>query len=118
VEGCEVKSWNAEERMQHCIEIHNYPRDFRYDESHKRSKKKQAVEDNSQTESLKPQTEKPNKKVTSKTKSQCLGAGGRGRGRVVLNWHQRGSKKTAPSVSVPNDIDMKDVEEALTSCDK
>ncbi|KAF4523594.1 hypothetical protein B566_EDAN014568 [Ephemera danica] len=110
VEDCGVKTWNAKERMQHCIEEHNFPKDFRYNESQSKKKGKNSSKENSME--VEPTSSKPRRKA-GKQNPGILGGRGRGRGRGVLNWYQRGSN---PSAAGPNDISMKDMEEAL-DCD-
>ncbi|XP_028177667.1 zinc finger protein 511 isoform X2 [Ostrinia furnacalis] len=48
IEECKEKFQTSDERLKHCVEVHKLPKDFRFEQTHKKAKKsKQKKTDNS-----------------------------------------------------------------------
>ncbi|XP_059481847.1 zinc finger protein 511 [Neocloeon triangulifer] len=109
---CPLKSWNAKERMAHCVEMHNFPANFRYDVVPRKSNLNSCSMEVDSEPKKRPKKKKPCKPASENPTPQVLGGGGRrGRGRLASGWHQRA---TAPSIiNTPTAIDMQDLEQAL-----
>jgi len=110
---CLVKSWDSGQRMSHCVEAHNFPANFRFDETPRKSAN--VMEVDSPPKKNKKKKKKPNKAPgTQEVALPVLGGGGRrGRGRFVPSWHHRLAAPDSSS-QVPTVIEMKDLEEALS----
>lgn len=129
VEECHQKFWDSKERIQHCVDVHKYPKDYRYDESRKTDKKnnskkskssnkKQQLDSNLDSgsasgsfvsESSKKSVKKEN---TRHSGTQHLGSGSRQRGGGTLNWYQ---KKQPQASKLETSIDMQDLTDSLPS---
>lgn len=57
LEECDLKFKTVDDRIKHCIEEHNFPRDFRFDVAHKtqkiKTKKVNEVNEDELTDSFK-----------------------------------------------------------------
>ena len=42
VETCKVKFWSARDRREHCIDIHSFPHDFKFDPNQQKPQKQQS----------------------------------------------------------------------------
>ncbi|XP_054288232.1 zinc finger protein 511-like [Macrosteles quadrilineatus] len=117
VEECSVVSQDDVQRRKHCIEVHSFPPDFRFDQSRKKGNKKNTNKNKTsepceeammvdETQEKKPQKGKP---IT-------FGRGKQGK-MFVKPWHAKGKEqKTTPNDKTEqSEISTCELMEALPS---
>ncbi|EFX70982.1 hypothetical protein DAPPUDRAFT_309247 [Daphnia pulex] len=107
VESCNLRFSAKNERRSHCIEVHKFPPDFRYDSSKNGEKKKKLDSANKDPSVIKP---KPASKMFGFGHSSNRGMF-RSRGRGGFHSGNKKSRNTAEDL----EVSMADLEEALPS---
>ncbi|XP_065345580.1 protein lethal(2)k10201 [Cloeon dipterum] len=121
VAECSEKSWNAKERLAHCVDVHHYPTNFRLDKvprSKSRNNPNGMDVDKADTpvNNVKPKNQPKKKSQTRESNASqkapmILGGGRRGRGRPTASWHHKVTVRTSAEQS--SAIDMQDLEFSL-----
>lgn len=121
VEDCTVKSSDPAARRSHCIEVHNFPHDFRFDQSAKKSKtKSQSAKKkdkaNKQEDSAKAAMDTNTTDPVSKTVPPKTFSFGQNKTKMFSSetaWHARGKQTTADREQKNDDVKMDELMETL-----
>ena len=105
VESCSIKFSTKKERRSHCIEVHKFPPDFRYDSSKNEERKKKTATDSA---------------TAKHVPTKMLGFGHSSNRGLFRNrrggLHQQWSKnKKSQAKNEETEVSMADLEEALPS---
>uniref|UniRef100_A0A1B6J4M3 C2H2-type domain-containing protein n=1 Tax=Homalodisca liturata TaxID=320908 RepID=A0A1B6J4M3_9HEMI len=114
VEDCSVVSKDISERRSHCIEVHNFPHDFRYDQSLKKGKKTNQQKKPEREGEAMAVDEVNQKKPTTK-KAFTFGHSKQGKTFSSKPWHAQGKKPQNKPVPI-EEMDTNDLMDTLPSC--
>ncbi|XP_057378620.1 zinc finger protein 511-like [Daphnia carinata] len=103
VESCNLRFSDKKERRSHCIEVHKFPPDFRYDSSKNGEKKKKIVQTDSSASTSKP--------------GRMLGFGHTSNRGFFRNRGRGGTHRSdrKPRSTNEGEVSMADLEDALPS---
>uniref|UniRef100_A0A1B6L1Q9 C2H2-type domain-containing protein n=1 Tax=Graphocephala atropunctata TaxID=36148 RepID=A0A1B6L1Q9_9HEMI len=113
VEDCLVVSKDISERRSHCIEVHNFPHDFRYDQSLKKGKKTNNQKTGKESEAM--VVDEAHQKKPTKKKPFTFGHT-KGKAFSSKPWHTQG-KVSSKETQVPTgEINTSELMDTLPSC--